>query len=141
MRSVNNTAQHTTCESKNTSFEPPPVTQKELEAAGQQCLRFRPYSLQEERSAVDWWAMKILHAEQAAKNPENPEAKERPGKYVEGLKFRLLNNEAVLLRVVEEWQEAKITATLDEPVWSAPAATIPTKTLVARRVLTTVTAA
>lgn len=95
-----------------------PVTHKELEDAGQQSLRFRPFDIEEERSAVNWWAMRILHAEASTGNPE---ASRKPEKYIQVLKLRLVGNEDVLFGVVEEWRKAKGDAMLDQPIWKAPA--------------------
>jgi len=117
MRDVNDTARlHTTRNGfQNTAERPQTVTQTELEAAGQQRLRFRPFSAEEERSAVDWWASRILDAEISTGNAE---ASQRPAQYLQTVKSRVRQKEDVLLGVVEEWQKAKATGTLDEPVWS-----------------------
>jgi hypothetical protein len=121
MRNVSNTARLNTARNRfqKTSEPELPVTHKELEDAGQQSLRFRPFDIEEERSAVNWWAMRILHAEASTGNPE---ASRKPEKYLQVLKLRLVGNEDVLLGVVEEWRKAKGDAMLDQPIWT-PAAT------------------
>jgi hypothetical protein len=125
MRNVRNTARlHTARNGLQKTSEPElPVTHKELEDAGQQSLRFRPFDIEEERSAVNWWAMRILHAEASTGNPE---AGRKPEKYLQGLKLKLVGNEDVLLGVVEEWRKAKGDARLDQPIWK-PSAEGPTK--------------
>ena len=125
MKNVSNTARLRTARNgfQKTSEPELRVTHKELEDAGQQSLRFRPFDIEEERSAVNWWAMRILHAEASTGNPE---ASRKPEKYIQVLKLRLVGNEDVLLGVVEEWRKAKGDAMLDQPIWK-PAATGPTR--------------
>jgi hypothetical protein len=92
-----------------------PITREELERAGQQKLRFRPFTPEEERCAVDWWAGRIVRAEATTGNDE---ASRDPKNYVKKFKTRLLSNEDALTGIVEEWRKAGATGTLDEPIWS-----------------------
>lgn len=95
-----------------------PVTQAELETAGQQRLRLKSFSVEEECRALDWWARRLLQAEASAGNEA---ANRTPERYMQNVKQRVAANETVLAAVVSEWQQAKETATLDEPIWQQPA--------------------
>jgi hypothetical protein len=90
------------------------VTSKELEDAGQQRFRFRPFSVQEQL-ASKWWASRLLRAEVSTGNAE---ASQRPAQYLEKVKSRVMGNEDVLLAIVEDWRKAAASNTLDEPIWS-----------------------
>ena len=102
-----------------------PVTREELEKAGQQRLRYKPFTDEEERGALDWWAMRLLQAETTTGNPE---ARKNPGKWVAKLKERLSDEsrQDVMAEIVKDWHAAKATGTLDEPIW-ADKVSVPTR--------------
>lgn len=95
---------------------PQSLRQEDLEKVGQQLLRAKPFTADEAHLALEWWTLRLLHAEASTGNPE---ASAKPGKWVMKLKERLSREDRqdVLAEIVKDWRAAKATETLDQPIW------------------------